>query len=376
MSGYSLADGRSKLEELLIKNLRKFLAKPPPETVTSLKLTGLRELEDFTLSPDAMKTWINFVVFRFPKLSSLEVDYFDNLFFPNKSFVNKLLAAPLITRLHCCVIKEKLQSDPEQPLIMEFPQRLIYLPNVKIGYFVVQNNSTLLQFCERLARNPELATYETQLMDCYEEKLKTNFKEIIALIKQSKIKELNVELLHDWRHTDPNFFLEVFTEFGAAVVGSNAKISIAGLFPRKMYDHLKESLGISKAQLVFKCVEWTDELPSSALHQFPNLKQLDHLTETNVESYPVFPERLEKARMSGRFPLNLPSSLTHLEITKYTSNCFELMNTLMSLSLSGVSQLRKFKLEWTLYDGFYLDRKFSTPDFQAKKPFPSNLVCY
>jgi len=378
MSGFSrfaLSNHFSR-EEALVKNLRKFRAKPPPDEVTSLKLTGFRELEDLTLSQDAMKTWINFVVFWYPKLCILEVDYFDNLFCPNKSFVNQLLAAPLLTRFHCCRIKEKLNSDPEQPLIIEFPQRLFHLPNLKIVYFDMKKNSTLLEFYERLARSPQLATYRTRLTDYNKDTIKTHFKGLITLIKQSKIKELNVELFEDWRHRDPSYFLEVFTEFGAAIAGSNARISIAGLFPKMMYDHLNESLGIKKAQLFFNCVQRTEELPSSALHQFPNLKILDRLTETGSESYPVFPERLEGIRMSGRFPLNLPSSLTHLEITKYSSNCFELMNTLMYLSLSGFSPMKKFKLEWKLFDGFYLDQIFPTPDFQAKKPFPSNLICF
>jgi len=142
----------SHREEVLVKNLRKFLAEPPPATVTSLKLAGLEGLESLLplSSPENTKVWANFVVFWYPKLMCLEVERFDNFLCPNKSFVTHLLAAPLLSRFVC---SEICVEDRPDSASSEFPQRLFYIPNLKIGS-VSLKNETLLRFYEGLQRIP------------------------------------------------------------------------------------------------------------------------------------------------------------------------------------------------------------------------------
>jgi len=205
-----------------------------------------------------------------------------------------------------------------------------------------------------------------------EDCLTSHFKGVIQLLKESRMSEVKLELYDDWQWNEENRrFGEVHTEFGKAVAGSKAKITISGLFPRDMYIHFEEALG-NKAHRFFKCVEWTEELSVAKLAQFPNLKKLDRLIGC-AETYPVFPKTLERVRMTQRFPLNLVSSLTHLGITEHASTCFELVSALMSLS-RRCPQLRKLERDWKLIDGLCADEMFTTEDFQFKNPFPSNLI--
>jgi len=86
MSGYlhHRFHPHSHREPELVRNLLKFLAKPPHETVTSLKLAGLWELEGLLRlsSPENTKVWTNFAAFWYLKLICLEVDNFDNFLCP------------------------------------------------------------------------------------------------------------------------------------------------------------------------------------------------------------------------------------------------------------------------------------------------------
>jgi len=385
MSGYSIRYRSSSREQIFRKNLRKFLANPPRESITSLKLTGLKQLESMaTLSPEDTQVWTSFIMFWYPKLRCLEVDFFDNFFYPNKSFVHQLLTLPLLSRFVCSEINEKKQtssdsssSEAAELSPKEFPQRLFYIPKLKIGSFFFIKVETYLQFYERLAKNSQLETYETGADYYYnnEDFITPLFQAITKFIQQSVVKELRLNMFYHfnkWHDKNPNFG-EVVAEFGAAVAGSSAKISISGLIGKKMYDHIKESLDGQSLSIFNKCVEWTEQLPISALDQFPNIKIVERVTETAAVSYPVFPDHLERLRMScGRFPLNYPSSLTHLQITQVASTCSEMMIALMTLS-HGCTQLKDLELDWTLYDGLYLEEMFSNPRFQSTKPFPSNF---
>jgi len=132
------------IEKTLSNNLREFLENPPPDEIKSLRLTGLKELDEIqTPSPETLKLWTDFVVFWYKKLGTLEVDYFDKFFSPGESFVNQLLSFLIyLERFVCYKIVEKYNANPS---ITDLPQRLFFLKHLQVVEFSMKNK-TLLQF--------------------------------------------------------------------------------------------------------------------------------------------------------------------------------------------------------------------------------------